>query len=158
MKTSNKIQSDKKLSENVDRTQRNKDLVMRAVEEVWNGGNYMNLKEFVADDFVVHARTPEEEIHGPEGAREFFTQLRTAFPDIHFTVKDQFADKDRVITHWTATGTHRGEFKGIAPTGRKFSITSIDIDRIVNGKVVECWSHMDELGLLRQLGAFPEHS
>lgn len=138
-----------------DKTQQNKDLVMRAVEQVWNGGDYGNLRDFVADDFIAYGRTPEEEVRGPEGAREFFTQLRNAFPDLHFTVKDQFAENDRVVTHWTATGTHRGEFKGIPPTGRKFCITSIDIDRIENGKVVECWSNMDELGLLQQLGALP---
>lgn len=128
---------------------------MRAVEQVWNGGKYNKLKDFVADNFIAYGRTPEEEVHGPDGAREFFTELRNAFPDIHFTVTGQFADKDRVITHWKATGTHLGDFKGIPPTGRKFTITSIDIDRIVNGKVAECWSQMDELGLLRQLGVLP---
>lgn len=155
MKTTDKLHSDLKLKEKTDTTQQNKDLVMRAVEQIWNSGNYEKLAEFVADDFVAYARTVEEETHGLDGVRESFTQLRKAFPDIHFTVTSQFADADRVITHWTATGTHLGEFKGIAPTGRKFSITSIDIDRIVNGKVAECWSQMDELGLLRQLGVVP---
>ena len=59
------------------------------------------------------------------------------------------------MTHWTASGTHKGEFKGIQPTGKKFTVTAIDIDRIVDGKVKECWTNMDELGLLQQLGVIP---
>ncbi len=57
-----------------------------------------------------------------------------------------------MVTRWTARATHTGEYQGIAPTGKQFSVTGIDIDRIANGKVVECWPNMDELGLLQQLG------
>jgi steroid delta-isomerase-like uncharacterized protein len=103
----------------------------------------------------VHSSAPGEEIHGPEGVKHFYTQLRNAFPDIHFRIKDQIAEGDKVVTHWTASGTHKGQFKGIQPTGKKFTVTAIDIDRIVDGKVKECWTNMDELGLLQQLGVIP---
>ncbi len=115
-------------------TEQNRNLVRRAVEEIWNQGNYDNMEEFISPDFVVHSDTPEEEIHGLENAMQFYIQLRKAFPDIYFTIDDQIAEGDRVVTHWTATGTHKGEFNGIPPTGKQFSVSTIDIDRIVNGK------------------------
>jgi steroid delta-isomerase-like uncharacterized protein len=135
--------------------EQNKDLVRRAIEQIWNGGNYDTIEEFVARDFVAYASTPADEVHGPENAKQYFMQLHKAFPDIRFTIVDQVAEGDKVATHWTASGTHKGEFRGLAPTGKRFTVTAIDIDRIVNGRVSECWSNMDELSLLRQLGAIP---
>jgi steroid delta-isomerase-like uncharacterized protein len=103
---------------------------------------------------------PGEEIHGREGIKQFYATLRAAFPDIHFTIEDQIAEGDRVVTRWTARATHTGEYQGIPPTGKQFSLTGIDIDRIANGKVVECWPIADELGVLQQLGVIPapEHA
>jgi predicted ester cyclase len=98
---------------------------------------------------------PGEEIHGRQGIKQFYGMLRAAFPDLHFTIEDQIAAGDRVVTRWTANGTHNGEFQGISPTGKQITIAGIDIDRLANGKVVECWPVADELGLLRQLGAIP---
>ena len=135
--------------------ERNKDLVRRAVKEIWNDGNYDDLDEFITRDFTIHFADPDEQIRGIEGVKQFYTELRQAFPDIHFTIDSQIAEADKVVTQWTARGTHKGIFRGIQPTGRKFSLSSIDIDRLVDGKVVECWPSMDELGLLRQLGVVP---
>jgi steroid delta-isomerase-like uncharacterized protein len=136
-------------------SEQNKQLIRRAVEEVWNGGNFDVVDELVASDFIVHAALPEDEVHGPEGAKQYFAMLRQAFPDLHFTIEEQIADGDRVVTRWTATGTHTGTFQGIPPTGTRSTTSEIDIDRIANGKVVECWMQMDRLGLLQQLGAIP---
>ena len=136
-------------------SEQNKVLVRHAVEEVWNGRNFANLSAFVAGDIVIHATLPESEIHGPEGIEQFYGALHHAFPDLHFTIEDQIAEGDRVVTRWTATGTHTGEFQGIPPTGAQFKLAGIDIDRIAGGKVVECWPNADELGLLQQLGALP---
>jgi len=133
-------------------SEHNKMLVLRAVEEVWNQGNYAALDELVASDFVVHGATPDEDIHGRKGAIQFYSMLRAAFPDLYFTVEDQIAAGDRVVTRWVAHGTHTGDFQGVPPTGKPVRITGIDIDRIANGKVVECWARSDELGLMKQLG------
>jgi steroid delta-isomerase-like uncharacterized protein len=135
-------------------SEQNKALVRRAVEQIWNQGNYAILDEFVTGDFVVRGSAPAEDIHGPDGVTQFYSALRAAFPDLHFTIEDQVAEGDRVVTRWTASATHTGVFQGIPPTGKQVSLTGIDIDRIVNGKVVECWPKVDELGLLRQLGVF----
>lgn len=136
-------------------TQQNTNLVRRAMDEVWNRGDYSGLDEFVARDLVVHTATPGQELHGHEGVRQFYTMLRAAFPDIHFAIEDQIAADDRVVTRWSARATHQGTFNGIPPTGREITVTGIDIDRLASGKVVECWPQMDELGLLRQLGVIP---
>ncbi|HEY4652902.1 MAG TPA: ester cyclase [Cyclobacteriaceae bacterium] len=151
------MKTQREASAHVDRSEqntvaeRNKNLMRRAIEEIWNGEKYENLDKFISPDFVVHL-SPDEEIQGREAARQFYIQLRKAFPDIHFTIRDLIAENDRVVTHWVAEGTHQGEYKGIPPTGKKFSLTAINIDRMVDGFAVECWTRFDELGLLRQLG------
>jgi steroid delta-isomerase-like uncharacterized protein len=132
-----------------------KALVRRAVEEVWNGGDFAAVDALVTRDVLIHASSPGNDIHGPEGIRQFYGGLREAFPDIHFTIEDQVAEGDRVVTRWAARATHKGAFQGIPPTGKQINLVGIDIDRIVNGKVVECWPVADELGLLQQLGALP---
>ena len=132
--------------------ERNKNLVRQAAEEIYNKGNYACIDEIVSNDFVIHSLNPKKEIHGREGARNFAIALRTAFPDIKFIIKDQFAEGDKVVTHFIAEGTHQGSFEGIPPTGKSFKVSAIDIDYIKNGKVSECWSNMDELSLLQQLG------
>jgi steroid delta-isomerase-like uncharacterized protein len=139
-------------------SEHNKTLMRRAVEEIWNQGNVDILEELVASDFIIHA--PQAEIHGREGAKQYLAMLRGGFPDIHFTIEDQFADGDRVMTRWTARGTHKGAFQGIPPTHKPVRLAGTDIDRIANGKVVECWTSTDDLGLLQQLGvvAGPEHA
>jgi steroid delta-isomerase-like uncharacterized protein len=136
-------------------SEQNKALTRRAVEEVWNRGNYAVVDELVAGDFVVHATTLTEEIRGPEGVRRYFGALRAGFPDLHVAIEDQIAEGDRVVTRWTARGTHTGAFQGISPTGARVRVTGIDIDRIADGKFVECWTSLDELGLLQQLGVVP---
>lgn len=136
-------------------SEQNKALVRRAVDEVWNKGNFAFISEVAAADIVVRGTTPERDIHGPEGLAQFYAAIRTAFPDFRFTIEDQIAERDRVVTSWTATGTHTGEFQGIPPTGIQVKLAGIDIDRIAGGKIVECWPNADELGLLQQLGVLP---
>lgn len=133
----------------------NKRLVRRAVDEVWNKGNFALLDEFVAEDVVVHGADPADDLHGPDEITRFYTGLREAFPDIRFTIEDQIAEGDRVVTRWTASATHRGAFQGIPPTGKSVGITGTDVDRLVGGRVVECWSIVGELSVLQQLGALP---
>jgi steroid delta-isomerase-like uncharacterized protein len=136
-------------------SEQNKILVRRAVEEVWNRGNYAVVDEVTAGDIVVHSSMPGDELHGPEGIKQFYATLRAAFPDIHFTIEDQIAERDRVVTRWSARATHTGEYWGMPPTGKQYVVTGIDIDRIADGKVVECWPIADQLSLLQQLGVVP---
>lgn len=136
-------------------SERNKMLEQRLMEEAYNLGDLAVVDELIARDYIGHSATPADETHGPEGYKQFVVTLRKAFPDIQFTVEDQIAEGDKVVTRWTAHGTHQGEFQGLPPTGTHGAITGITIDRIANGKVVECWTNADDLGLMRLLGAIP---
>ena len=153
MKTEEKLMSPAEKTQEIKSIQeRNKNLIRLATEEIYNKGNYKHIDEVVSSDFIIHSLNPDREIRGYEGVRNFVISLRTAFPDIKFTITDQFAEGDKVVTHFIAEGTHQGNFQGIPPTGKSFKVSSIDIDHIRNGKVSECWSNMDELSLLQQLG------
>lgn len=134
-------------------SEQNKHMIRRAIEEVYSQGNLDLIDELVSPDFIAHS--PSEELHGPDGVKQSVMELRTAFPDLHVTIEDQVAEGDRVVTRWTATGTHTGPFRGIPPTGNRGKIAGIEIDRIVDGKAVECWSNTDDLGMLQQLGVVP---
>lgn len=137
-------------------SQQNKKVERRLIEEVWNRGNYDVIDQLVARDYVGHSTTPQDETRGPEAYKAFYASLHAAFPDFNVTIEDQIAEGDRVVTRWTASGTHLGPFRGIPPTGNRGAITGITIERLANGKVVECWTNADDLGLLRLLGVVPE--
>jgi steroid delta-isomerase-like uncharacterized protein len=128
----------------------NKAHIRRVIEEVYNRGDLAVVDEVAASDLVIHASS--QDIRGREGAKQYVTALRAGFPDLRFTIEDQVAEGDQVVTRWSACGTHKGTFQGIPATGRQVRLVGADIDRIVGGKVIECWVHMDELGLMRQLG------
>ncbi|MGH2986921.1 MAG: ester cyclase [Solirubrobacterales bacterium] len=125
------------------------------IEEVWNRGNLALVDKLVSPDFRGHSSSPETDTRGTEGYRQYYAALRTAFPDIHFTIEDQIAEGDKVVTRWTARGTHRGEYAGVPATGREGVIAGVTTDRIADGRSVECWTNLDELGMLRQLGVIP---
>jgi predicted ester cyclase len=131
-------------------SEQNKAHVRRAIEEIYNKGDLAVVDELAASDMLIH--TSSGEIRGRNGAKQYVAALRAGFPDIRFTVDDQIAEGDMVVTRWTARGTHTGVFEGIAPTGRRIRVAGTDIDHIVDGLTLECWAHLDELGLMRQLG------
>lgn len=79
----------------------------------------------------------------------------SAFPDLHLTIDDMVAERDKVVARVRWTGTHQGDYRGIAPTGKQVTFTAITIYRIVGGKVVEVWEEGDSLGLMQQLGIIP---
>jgi predicted ester cyclase len=81
--------------------------------------------------------------------------FQAGFPDLRVTFEDQIAEEDKVVTRMTFYGTHRGDFQGLAPTGRPVTFTGINIARIEGGKIAELWSAFDALGVLQQLGAIP---
>ncbi|HKF35863.1 MAG TPA: ester cyclase [Ktedonobacteraceae bacterium] len=133
----------------------NKAMDRRFYEEVWNGGNLAVVDEFVAANYVDHDPQPTGAVEGVEGIKQSVTMYRTAFPDAHFTIEDQIAEGDLLVTRWRARGTHQGPLMGIPPTGKPAMVTGISITRWASGKVVEGWTNFDALGLLQQLGAVP---
>jgi steroid delta-isomerase-like uncharacterized protein len=136
-------------------TEQNKELIRRFVEEMFNRGNLSLADEFMAPDFVEHEELPPGIPEGREGVIMLTTMLRSAFPDLKATIDDIIAEGDKVVIRQTWSGTHKGEFMGIPPTGRSVSIGVIDIIRVAGGKFVEHWGQMDSMGLMQQLGAIP---
>ncbi len=78
-----------------------------------------------------------------EGVKQFFAMIRSAFPDLNATMEDIISEGDKVVVRGTWTGTHKGEFMGISPTGNSVSFQVIDILRIVNGRITEHWGVSD---------------
>lgn len=128
-----------------------KRLVRRYVDGVYNGGDVALVEDLIADDHICHG--PLGNHCGLESIRRDVLGLRDAFPDLRFELTDLVAEGDRVARRWVATGTHYGPFQGIAPTGRRVSVTGIAIDRVHDGKLAETWLDFDMFGLLRQLGS-----
>jgi len=137
-------------------SEENKDLARRFMEEAYNKGNVDFIDEVVASDYVAHDPTsPEGTGGGADGAKRFVEMYRSAFPDLRMTVEDLIAEGDKVVTRWTARGTHQGELMGIPPSGNRVEVTGINVDRIEGGKFMETWSNYDALGMMQQIGAVP---
>ena len=137
-------------------TETNKALSRRFLEEVFNQGKLDVLDEITAKDHVNSGPGTLPGLPaGPEGNKHLVTVYRNAFPDIHFTVDEQIAEGDKVVTRWTGHGTHQGELLGIPATGKSSTVTGIAVDRIVNGKIAESWGIFDQFGMMQQLGVIP---
>jgi predicted ester cyclase len=116
--------------------------------EAINTQNLSSIEDFMATDFVDHTR----KIRGLEALKQFGSMLFNAFPDFHETTEDYIAEGSKVWVRTTITATHKGEYRGLAPTGNKFKEASVDIFRIVDGKIAEGWNVQDELDFLKKLG------
>jgi steroid delta-isomerase-like uncharacterized protein len=132
----------------------NKAVFRRYVEEVGNKGK-LDLVDEIFDHYLAHQPDGSVLERGPEDVKRFMGEFQEAFPDFHTEIEDQIAEGDKVVTRWTMRGTHREEFRGIAPTGKELEITGIGIFRFSDGKVVESWDNFDQLGMMQQLGVIP---
>jgi steroid delta-isomerase-like uncharacterized protein len=132
----------------------NKHILRRFFEELFNTGDLNVADEIVALNYVNHNAIPGEP-PGRDGLKAFVTLLRTAFPDIHFTVEDQIAEGDKIVTRLHFTGTHQSEFAGVPATGKPVTVTAINVQRVNGGQIQETWLNWDALGMMQQLGAIP---
>ncbi len=122
--------------------------------ELVNTGQFDAFDEVVAAGCVDNDPAPDQG-PGPEGFKTFFTAMRTAFPDMKVEPQTMVTEGDQVAFAYTLTGTHKGDFNGIAPTGKSIEVRGMQIGRFENGKMVERWGSSDELGILKQIGAAP---
>jgi len=119
--------------------------------EVINNGNYDLLNELMTTDFVDH--TPQPGVAPTrDGLKQSLRALKTAFPNVHYTIERAIACGDEIVHYLKATGTMTDEFMGIAPTGKSATWNEIHIGKGVNGRLTEHWSLVDQLGMLVQLG------
>lgn len=133
----------------------NKVLIRRWFDEVWNQGREDLIEQLRAPDTVATGLgegNQQSRGHGPFKA--FYGNLRGTFPDLHVTVEDLIAEGDRVCVRLAFDGTHMGNALASA-TGRKVRFGGMVIARIADGRIVEAWNNLDQLGLLRQIGALP---
>lgn len=130
----------------------NKRLVRRYYEEIVNTGDVARLEEFIAPAYAeVYGNTRHKV--GLEGAREHVLGVRRTYPDLHLTVEQQIAEGEWVVTRVTARGTHEGVWLGMRPTGARLEITAVNIDRVVEGRIVEHGGAANLLEPLLEAGA-----
>lgn len=122
----------------------------RLLEGVFSEGDLDLVDDIMASDSVGHIYP--DELHGPEGVKQFVRGLKSAFPDFELVVLDTIEEGDQVAFRWVARGTHEGELQGIPPTGKAFEMTGITIERFEDGEIVEGWTNRDLFGLFQQLG------
>ena len=130
----------------------NKLLVRRYYKEVVNTGNVDQLAEFISPAYVeVHDNTRHP--IGLEGAKEHVLGVRQSYPDLHLTVEQQIAEGEWVVTRITARGTHEGVWFRMRPTGEKVEMTAVNIDRVVDGRIVEHGGAANLLEPFLEIGA-----
>ena len=134
-------------------TEANKQVVRRFYEEVLNSGNSGLLNDLAVEDYAEHDMLPGQGM-GLAGLGDRVTMLKTAL-DPRFTIEDIIAEGDKVVVRWTNSGSHVGNFLGIPPTGKNFTIAGIDIYRMKDDRMAEHWHVIDQLALLQQLGLIP---
>ncbi|MGW5734115.1 MULTISPECIES: ester cyclase [Streptomyces] len=131
----------------------NKAVLERYYEECLNKGNLDVIYEGAGDDHISHGTAPNGK-EGVEHLKEWVRLQRASFPDLHVTVDDWILEDEKVVSRFTARGTHTGEpYEGVPAIGREFAVSGIVIDAFKDGKIVESWFSLDGLELAKQLGA-----
>lgn len=132
-----------------------KAVVRRWNDEGWSGGNYDLAHEIIAPVMTVHGAGGQAVGMGPDGLIDLIRTWRTAFPDGYMTVDDIIVEGDLVGIRNTWHGTQTGTFYGIPASGKQVHVTSVGLDRVKDGQVVEGWGELDMVGMMQQLGAMP---
>jgi steroid delta-isomerase-like uncharacterized protein len=132
-----------------------KAIVRRLYEEVWNKRRVELVDELMSPSHAMHDNHLPDSGVGPEAYKRNVARFVKSFPDLHLTVEDMVAENDKVAVSWTISGTHKGEFRGIPPTGNKVSVQGITINHIANGKIMDSDISFDYLSLMQQLGVAP---
>lgn len=119
-----------------------------------NSGKLYQFTDLMTADVKDHDPAPDQG-SGPEGFIDFFRKFREAFPDLEIAVDQMVADDEQVAIAYTVKGTHKGDFHGLAPTGKKIKARGLQIARFEDGRIAERWGSSDELGIFKQLGFDP---
>lgn len=132
----------------------NKQLVEAFIQDLFTNGDLDAVDRYLDAGFVDHD-PPVPGAEGREGMRQAAVLFRRALPDWHSEVERLVAEDDIVVEMFTAGGTHEGELMGVPGSGRTITLPGINVFRVRDGRIVERWGRLDELGLLRQLGLVP---
>jgi len=139
-------------------SEENKENMRRVLEEAFGQGRVEVVDEVLHSDFVCWDPNSESgEIRGADTIKSEIEYFRNAVPDLTYTVDDQIVEGNMVVSRYTVSGTHQGEFFGVPGSGKRIEMTAINIDRFdESGKLVEEWVEYDLLGAMRKIGAIPE--
>jgi predicted ester cyclase len=132
-------------------TEDSKALMWRITDEIWNNGRFELIDELIAQDLIDHVELAGLQGTGRARYRASIEITRAAFPDYRNPLDFVLADGAFAVSYGRSTGTHRGEFMGIPPTGRSFDVPTFGILRFANGQAVERWGGSDNLAMLQQL-------
>jgi steroid delta-isomerase-like uncharacterized protein len=130
-----------------------RNVITRYFEELMNEGRIDLVDELLHPEYVNHSPGSPQMSTGRDGVKWVVGRLREAFPDLRYTIEDMVVGEDAVAVRTTLTGTHRGDFFGIAPTGRAVKVAQFNLERFRDGRIVAHRRLTDDLTLLRQLGA-----
>jgi steroid delta-isomerase-like uncharacterized protein len=135
--------------------QENVELMRRWFKEVWNEGKTQTIHNLMAPDGIgIGEHEDGTPLRGPSEFVPFVERIRGAFPDINVVVEDAFGAEDKVVVRWSATMTHRGDHLGMPASGKPVRMTGITIARIREKQIIEGWDNWDQLGMLKQIGAY----
>ncbi|HEY6450788.1 MAG TPA: ester cyclase [Candidatus Cybelea sp.] len=137
-------------------SENNKAVVRRLLDELWSKGNLSVADECYAAAYTHHDPSTPDFGPGAEGEKKRATLYRTAFPDLRFKIEDLIAEGETVAVRWSSSGTNKGNLGGIAPTGKRVTITGVSVVRFADGKIVEGWINWDTYGMLKELGLVPD--
>ena len=129
----------------------NKATERRIFREILAVHNLALAEELIDKNWVYHAADGQDVV-GREGFMEFHNMLFAAFPDMNFEIEDMVAEGDKVVVHFTVSGTHENDFLGVPPTGKQMRVKGIAIHRLSGGKEVEVWDVVDHYSMMQQLG------
>jgi steroid delta-isomerase-like uncharacterized protein len=130
----------------------NKQIARKLVEDAWNKGRTEAVDELMSPKCRIHDPVFPSLTPGVENFKQHIRTCREAFPDLKFTIEDMIAERNEVVLHWKARGTHRGPFLGMPATEKSATVSGTTINRIDKGKIVEQWIDWNLLSLLEQLG------
>jgi len=119
--------------------------------DAFNSANLNAIDELFAEDYVLHIEGSQD-IKGAKILKKMVAESLATLSEASFSINDMVAEGDKVVTRWTLTAIHSGDFMGVPPTGNRLKMNGIIIDRFIDGKVVEAWEAYDMYGLMKQLG------
>ena len=124
----------------------------KTLVEGFNRGDQSVTKNVFHADAIIHINGAPEKSITVNDFTQMVSGILIAFPDLKFTIEDQFAVDDKVATRWTATGTNKGTLGEMQPTGKRVNLDGLIIDYLKDGKVAERWEIWDQMAMLQQLG------
>lgn len=126
------------------------DVVLEYIEAVWNQGDMEALERLTAPGFAYY-------LGGQPGRdraemKELISIIRIAFPDWRVEISAMVTEGTSVAVRWEGVVTHEAEFRGIPPTGKRITVSGINMYELADGQIVGEWEQMDSIGMLQQMG------